>query len=467
MNFKTLLSICLICICAVVFCACGGTSPLKNNPAKNDMVYSNGGIAVQKGDYIYYMNGFVSQAEVTKSSHNKYGNVKNGGIYRTKLNNGSLIFDEDNKISNSECVVPKLAGYEQGNLYIFGNQLFYTSPNVQKNKYGDLQNDLMDFYMVNVNGTSNDRLYTSKSDYSSVKYGMKKFGNRVYLLILDGSNLYKITINGDSASSATKIASDVTGALWSTQQNYDATATYNNEFDKYVYYTTSAEEGAGNILAKVDITNGDKTTLADDKETTYTLKAISHNKIYYTTTIGTVSNVLYSNTLTSDDIQDSQSQALVYNSYANYYVINGGEGEYVGGLLVSDSTNGTKFISNADNSVTDVSSEAHNVLFNKGSKIFTRTTTAMIYKIDLSLSSIQPEEVLSTEAQAKIDASKYVDYTNRYILYYGEYKNSKDETKYYMHIVDTLSATESDLANDYLLAELEKEDIIEENEEEE
>ena len=467
MNLKTLLSICLICVCAVVFCACGGVAPLKNNPAKNDMVYSNGGIAVQKGDYIYYMNGFVSQADVTKASHNKYGNVVNGGIYRTKLDNGSLIFDEDEKISNSECVVPKLAGYENGSLYIFGNKMFYSSPNVQKNKYGELQNDLMNFYMINIDGTGNDKLYTSKNEHTSVRYGMKKFGSKVYLLILDGQNLYKITISGSSASSAKKLASNVKDALWTEQQNYDATKTYDNEFDKYVYYTTPAEDGAGNILAKVDITNGKETILVEnDKKTTYSLKAISHNKIYYTTTVGDISNVLYSNTLTSDNVKDSQSTALLNNSYANYYVVNGGEGEYAGGIIASDSTNGTKFVNNIDNSVKNISTEAHNLLFNNGSMIYTRTTTAMIYAIDLSKNVIEPKEILSTDAKAKTDESKYVDYTNRYILYYGEYKNSNDETKYYMHIVDMLSATEDTLANDYLLAKLKKSDIVVEDEEE-
>ena len=465
MNFKTLLSICLICMCAVVFCACGGTTPLKNNPAKTDMVYSNGGIAVQKGEYIYYANGFISQADIKSKSDNKNGSVKNGGIYRTKLNSGSLIFDEDEKISNSECVVSKVAGYEQGSIYIFDNYLFYTSPNVQKNKYGDLQNDLMDFYKVNINGTSNDRIYTSKNEHTSVKYGMKKFGSKVYLLILDGTNLYRITIKGGDASDAKKIASNVTAALWTSQNTYDATATYDNAFDKYVYYTTDAEEGAGNILKKVDITNGDEITLVDDNATTYSLKAISHDKIYYTTTVGSVSNVLYSNTLTSEDVKDSQSEALLYNSYANYYVVNGGDGNYNGGLIASDSTNGTKFINDADNSVKTIASDAHNVLFNNGSTIYTRSSGSMIYSIDLSLNTIEPKEILASDANAKNDGAKYVDYTNRYVLYFGEYKNSEDETKYYMHIIDMQSTSEESLPNNYLLAVLESEDIIEEDEE--
>lgn len=464
MDFKRILIIGILIVSTFVFSACGGFSPLDNNPGEYDMVYSNGGIAVQKGEYLYYANGFLSHDDIKSSSDNSFGDVQYSAIYRTKLNNGNLVFDDDGVISNSECVVPKVVGHESCNFYIFNNNIFYTTPNVQKNKYGELQNELLNFCMARVSGASTKVLYTTESELSNVKYGMKKYGDSVYLIILDGTDLKEIVIKDGSASSSKILAEDVSDAIWTTQSNYDANANYNNAFDSFVYYTTSAEEGAGNILKKVSIVSGEQTTLINDNATTFTLKAIGSDRIYYTTKVGTISNRLYSNTLTATDVRDSQSGELLNSSFSNFYAVKGGNNDYVGGILVSDSTNGSRFISCADNSVKILSSsDAYHLLFNNGSKIYVRTSASMIYEIDLSQTAVTPKEILSTEENAKVDANKYVDYTNRYVLYFGEYKNSQDATKYYTHIVDLGGELdENNLPNNYLLASLLDEDILDE-----
>lgn len=465
MDFKKILIISILIVSAFVFSACGSFSPLKDNPDEYDMVYSNGGIAVQKGEYLYYSNGFLSYEDVKSSSDNNFGDVKYSAIYRTKLNNGNLVFDDDGAISNSECVVPKVVGHESCDFYIFNNNIFYTTPNVQKDKYGVLQNKLLNFCMAKISGASTKVLYTTNSESSSVKYGMKKYGDSVYLIILDGSDLKEIVIKNGSASAVKTLAEDVESAVWTTQSNYDARATYNNKFDSFVYYTIGADEGAGNILKKVSIVSGEAVELVNDNATQFTLKAIGSDRIYYTTKNGGVDGILYSNTLTARDVKDSQS-LILNSSFANYYVVKGGNNDYAGGILASDSTNGSRFISCEDGSVKIISSsDAHHLLFNNGSKIYTRVSDSMIYEIDLSSDSISPKEILSSDENAKTSTNKYVDYTNRYILYYGEYKNSEDETKYYMHIVDMGGELdEHNLPNNYLLASLLDEDVIKEEE---
>ena len=49
----TCLVIMIFMISAFVLTGCGG---LKDNPAINATVYSNGGMSVIKGDYLYYVN---------------------------------------------------------------------------------------------------------------------------------------------------------------------------------------------------------------------------------------------------------------------------------------------------------------------------------------------------------------------------------------------------------------------------
>lgn len=479
MDIKKILSIIAIAICAIVLTACSSFVPLKENPNEKDIVYSNGGIAVQKGEYLYYANGFLSQADL-KYGDNSFGNIKYSGIYRTKLNNGSLVLDDDGVISNSECVVPKVVGYEQGNFYIFDNYIFYSSPNGQKDKHGALQNALMDFYMADISGANTRKLYTTEGEYSTVKYGMKKYGDTVYLLILDKIKksdnstttvLRKITIKNGRVGAVITLDENVGDALWTEQSTYNANLTYNNEFDSFIYYTVSRDaddEGAGNILKKVSIVSNETATLINDNVTTFSLKAINSDRIYYTTTKGNIQDVLYANTLSARDVRDSQT-LIVNNAYSKYYQVQGEAQNYAGGIIVSDSTKGTKFISNIDYSEKIISSsEQYNVLFNLGSKVYLRSSGSMIYVADLSSDTIILQEILANDKSAKTSDNKYVDYTNRYVLYYGEYKNDKDETKYYMHIVDTnIIDSETSLPKDLLLASLLDEDVLSEEEDDE
>ena len=82
---KKLLSLIIMCIMAVsIFftgCSCSKEG-LKDNPATDANVISNGGLTVVKGDYLYYINGYTDETTLTKDD-NKYGKVNHSGIYRT------------------------------------------------------------------------------------------------------------------------------------------------------------------------------------------------------------------------------------------------------------------------------------------------------------------------------------------------------------------------------------------------
>ena len=56
-----ILSIALILILSLsFFTGCSNFTPLTGGPALNDAVTSNGGAAVRKGDFLYFVNGVLN-----------------------------------------------------------------------------------------------------------------------------------------------------------------------------------------------------------------------------------------------------------------------------------------------------------------------------------------------------------------------------------------------------------------------
>lgn len=90
---KYLLSlIMIICACTFVLAGCGAKG-LNDNPPTNAQITGNGGYAIRKGDYLYYVNGFVDNYTTELDDYKKdnvQGKVVYGAIYRTKLVNNDF-----------------------------------------------------------------------------------------------------------------------------------------------------------------------------------------------------------------------------------------------------------------------------------------------------------------------------------------------------------------------------------------
>ena len=96
----------LTCLTAV-FAGCGDSTGYDNKlTGFEGEVSSNGGFAVQKGEYIYFINGVE-----THTTDNTYGKVEMGALARVKASD----------LSNAEIVIPSLfvAGDKTSGFYIF------------------------------------------------------------------------------------------------------------------------------------------------------------------------------------------------------------------------------------------------------------------------------------------------------------------------------------------------------------
>lgn len=157
----------------MVFTGCSDDSvaPLKN--IDGEIVKDgNGSFLVEKGDYIYFINGKVSV-----SSSNEFGNVNKGSLVRMKKTDLADI--ENAKI---ETVLPKLIitnSYKTG-FYMYGDYVYYATPSTVKDKQGNVKNSETEFNKLNLKTGKVGSPITYSTD-NSVEYRFIENNGKVYL----------------------------------------------------------------------------------------------------------------------------------------------------------------------------------------------------------------------------------------------------------------------------------------------
>lgn len=127
---------------------CGGSyssKPLDGNIFTEGKAKSNGGFAVEKGDYIYFLNGVENN-----TAENTFNTPVKGAIYRIKKSDFS-----DNNYSDVDRVVPLVAysGDYNSGLFIYGDRIYYSTPSTEKNSAGETLNTNLDMKSSKLDGT--------------------------------------------------------------------------------------------------------------------------------------------------------------------------------------------------------------------------------------------------------------------------------------------------------------------------
>ncbi|MBQ7466650.1 MAG: DUF5050 domain-containing protein [Clostridia bacterium] len=234
--FKTLFAFTL-CFCTLLsFTACKPN--LSTTTADTQNVTSNGGISVRKDGYLYFVNGTkaVSDADIG-------GNVVNGGIYRVKLDdNGEILYDtttdddgnEIKTIHEIQPVVNKLVGFKYGSLNIFGDFLYYTTPNTDVNKSGDMLTGKVEFRRYDLVNKVDQMLYVTKASDDVLSFNFVKQDDKLYLCVFEknSATLTSLLI-GDKVKTAF-VKKEVKSAIFSEEEGTNA--------DKYMYFTLSYDK---------------------------------------------------------------------------------------------------------------------------------------------------------------------------------------------------------------------------------
>ncbi len=466
-------------IVVTVFClsACGGLSRFEDNPSDNDIVIGNGGLSVQKGDYLYFTNGYVNTSDIGET--NNYGNITISAIYRAKLDNGKVTEaniqyyedgclkpDEKQEISNLEIFVPKVAGFEYSNLFIFGDYLYYTTPNHLKDSAGTVQSTLLNFYRTKLDRSGGqDLLYSSNATNSNVYMTMYQIGDTVYQIIQDGTNLVVVYINGNKFESKT-ISENVNEVALA---NYENSTDIINDIDYNVYFTENFDENivtGGTIVKAYNLASEEVNTVYSNEGETYELKGTSGNYLFYTKSItsnpgqnATVYAVSSNNGVLSSPIEVSavpvaSSDAGLTTYSSNYVLV---AGEYGPSILY---TNGslTFFKSAKQNAIQIASSDIlTNMVEIQGDTIY-YIADSNLNKLTYTSSGNTSEVVIPSTDTPKADIPANFDVDGARICYFVQYTEN-----YYLHYVDYSITVDGDPETPYshFVGELVEADYVE------
>jgi len=312
MKKRILAVLIIICIAVLPLTACGEKYGRVDVDGKQDYTYaviSNGGSAVQYGNYVYFVNGYRGYEDEDAKS-NVFGKVVKGALYRAELNgasvnaiydsyygqmtyktfsaseisetgleftstkvdivdgyekdeDGNYILDSDgNYIETSheedeinvQKIAPKTIGtssYAKGGIYIYYDYVYYASPSNLKDKNGTVQVNKTVFFRTKLDGSVTQKIYSCKEDTQSSPYMFYKQNGKVYLTALDGTNIISVAMTSKKVGKKLIIAQDVTNAYFPNKSVYFEGIGTNGAED-FVYFTRAIDENdavrSGNVI---------------------------------------------------------------------------------------------------------------------------------------------------------------------------------------------------------------------------
>ena len=173
----------LIAAGLTVTAACSGN--YKSDALSGDIsgnVVSNGGFAVEKGNYIYFINGVESNTAV-----NSFGDVLKGSLVRISKENLAA-----GNYASGETVVPLImySGNYDGGIYIYGDYVYYSTPSAAKDSSGATLNSRLEFKRSKLDGSETMSGYYFQSENTAVDYRFVEVDGKVYLMYALSESLY-------------------------------------------------------------------------------------------------------------------------------------------------------------------------------------------------------------------------------------------------------------------------------------
>ena len=199
-SFKKKLTV--LCAAALLVCSASSIAACgKSNfvPPTGEIgvgeVKSNGGFAVEKGNFVYFINGAEDSG-----ADNTYGEAVKGALYR--IDKAALKSGEYDK---AQRVVPSLfvAGNYDGGIFIYDDYVYFASPTTEKEKDGNVSNSWLSFKRAKIDGTSTKKEideYLFRLDDNTVSYrfvNVKGADNKntVYCMYVKDSTLYSFNVS--------------------------------------------------------------------------------------------------------------------------------------------------------------------------------------------------------------------------------------------------------------------------------
>lgn len=428
--------------CSVFFTACGNSLTMPTGTA--NMVKS--GEVLVYDDYIYFGGMYVSNADMTDGD-NKNADLE--GLYRIKLEDGKISYDEDGNPENLEKVIGKVVGTENAFMYAVGDQIIFASPNVHKTNQSETAFDRTSYFKMKSDGTGLKELYTTSA--TVVSQSLLVIDDVPYIIEYDGTNIVKINVNTGKTK---ELATDVTGVAFAGE--------YLTSFDQDVYFTVdrTEEEGSehgltGNILKKVNILTEKVSVVRQEVGETITPSLVKNGYFFYTRTEN--ENTFYfANNFSKSSFESSETKlTTAITADITSFTPLGLNGENQPMPIIFKYQSKLVYSEFGSIEVKEILNEDVTVLFVDGDYVYYSTSTG-IYRISY----------LDKQAQQISDLENFktnVSYDGRYLYFYAQ---NEDNTtgNYYMYRADVNSAENGTGIRTELLSKLHEDDMPEDEE---
>lgn len=303
---KVLKSIFAIMICFVSllsFTACGKTT-LSKTTNRTDGVVSNGGISVTYGGYVYFINGTK-----TNSEENNKGEIVQGAIYKAKL-------DDEGKVveGTTTRVVDRLVGYKDGQIFIFGDFLYYATPCTDNNKKGEMLFNKTEFRRFDLVKNKDQLIYTSVSSSDTLTYTYYKDGENLNLVVYEKNSATLKSIRIGDKMETVFTRENVKSVLMSDKAGENASTT--SFADQYIFYTLSYDENSairnGVRVFKIKANGTGEEKISEGKS--FSLLTIRSGKLVYAE-----GDYVYSAVISAgkDTLSTDVDKILCYENYEN------------------------------------------------------------------------------------------------------------------------------------------------------
>lgn len=418
-----ILVLCLV-VCGGIFAGCGNKEiVLEGGPAYEDNVYGNGGFVVTKGDYVYFTDAYVKSSSLGSKISNELGAVTETGLYRARKTVETVDGTERPILTDVQLMVSKVVGFENSGLYIFKDKIYFATPTTDKDKTGT-RYDLLTFYSCNLDGSNLKKLHQT-TKFSSGKFSMTMIDGNAYLLIYTGSEIVRVSENGEALT----IAEKVTGAILPSRETIVSNDENPKPSECFVYYTVDKESDGpidlGNILYKAEISTGKTTELLNKDRIKVTVKDLNSGRLFYVRNelVGLTSVYgYYSNTL-EENFEAGETKQLSESSL-NVVVLGEYEGNNLGLAYVNP--NKSLIIRNIDSELEGekFDSSVNKILFSRDGYLYYATSDA-IYRKSLT-NSEESAQKLSGALTIKTD---YFDVDGDYLYFFAEDKAKGSDDK--------------------------------------
>jgi len=456
--FKIACVFAIIATVGLLFAGCG-LSRLGDGPSQDDMVTGNGSLAVTKGDYLYFVNGYKSIDDIGDTNH--YGKVEQAAIYRVKLdgegkviddtqngNTGNTRFSKTNEPKNVDIIAPKVAGFEYTKLYIFGDYLYYATPNHLRDKSGTIMSKYINIYRVRLDRAgSNDLIYSSDSENTSFSWTMHQIGDVAYMTILDGEKLVVVGHNTKGSDFTQNVVAEEHVSS-SSMPTYSRSTDVVSDIDKKIYFTVEDhDDSTTTVLKSYDLVENKASDVYTSKGESYEVKGTNGDYLYYVKTVTGANAKIFANNFVDDEIEVS---AQAYGSSADIRSFAMTGKKYETSILYSDGTNSYYKIA-GQTAVKFLASDIISKIVKVEGNFVYYLSDSSLYRVDFTKADQTGTAMIPSGVTAKgdivnnfsVDGDKiyfFVKYTNNYYLHYANYgaTTSEIDQSVYTHFVGKL-----------------------------